>query len=411
MNSSRSWSTEWPQPLPAECRHVLGESVDLPLGEPDRWRYGYQLRGVVNACRGQDDTTAPGALRPGSVRVSAAGSELRDGIDVRTDDHWGVITRCRPLVGPVRADYEFSLLRVDALVEGESGRSLLRGHSHLTNPVPPTIPSDVDHRANVFVPYFSDGRVVEYLPVGPASPVVSRPCVQGLRRWNAALERGRAALTCWGDSVTAGGNASSLESTFPARLQAHFDRHATPASVATVAVGGSNSAEWLGYRPAWGGTDWAEVAASRPDVLVVEFINDAGLPPELWPELYADLLQRTTALGADLVLCEPNFSRLDWMPMDRMDAPDPRPYVAFLRQFADRNQVSLAAVSRRWEALYDEGIPYVTLLVNGINHPDDRGHAIFAEEIAAALGVSPANAPNGRAGTVAMSNFAPPIRE
>jgi len=31
--------------------------------------------------------------------------------------------------------------------------------------------------------------------------------------------------------------------------------------------------------------------------------------------------------------------------------------------------------------LWKEGIPYVTLLHNTINHPDDRGHRLFAEEL------------------------------
>ena len=35
----------------------------------------------------------------------------------------------------------------------------------------------------------------------------------------------------------------------------------------------------------------------------------------------------------------------------------------------------------RWEQLEFQGIPYETLLKNGINHPDDRGHRIFAEEL------------------------------
>ncbi len=35
----------------------------------------------------------------------------------------------------------------------------------------------------------------------------------------------------------------------------------------------------------------------------------------------------------------------------------------------------------RVEELQDLGIPYETLLRNGINHPDDRGHAFFADEL------------------------------
>ena len=52
-----------------------------------------------------------------------------------------------------------------------------------------------------------------------------------------------------------------------------------------------------------------------------------------------------------------------------------------LRKFAASHGLALADASARWEHLWKEGIPYVTLLRNGINHPDDRGHALFADEL------------------------------
>jgi len=58
-----------------------------------------------------------------------------------------------------------------------------------------------------------------------------------------------------------------------------------------------------------------------------------------------------------------------------------RPYVLTLREFADKHNVALADASARWEHLWKEGLPYLTLLHNTINHPDDRGHRLFAEEL------------------------------
>ena len=60
---------------------------------------------------------------------------------------------------------------------------------------------------------------------------------------------------------------------------------------------------------------------------------------------------------------------------------DERPYVLALRDFARDHGLALADAAARWEHLAQEGIPYVTLLHNGINHPDDRGHLLFAEEL------------------------------
>lgn len=60
---------------------------------------------------------------------------------------------------------------------------------------------------------------------------------------------------------------------------------------------------------------------------------------------------------------------------------DTRPYTVFLRDFAEKKHLALADASWRWENLAAEGIPYVTLLANSINHPDADGHKIFAEEV------------------------------
>ena len=69
------------------------------------------------------------------------------------------------------------------------------------------------------------------------------------------------------------------------------------------------------------------------------------------------------------------------MRMTTLRQPDRRVYVLELRLFAERHQLAVADASSRWGHLWREGIPYVTLLTNGINHPDDRGHALFADEL------------------------------
>jgi len=48
---------------------------------------------------------------------------------------------------------------------------------------------------------------------------------------------------------------------------------------------------------------------------------------------------------------------------------------------APTNKVGLADAARRWEHLWIEGQPYITWLYNAINHPDDRGHRLFVEEL------------------------------
>ena len=125
-----------------------------------------------------------------------------------------------------------------------------------------------------------------------------------------------------------------------------------------------------------------EVLAHLPDVVTLEFVNDMGFPVAELEARYLEILERVRDAGAILVLTTPQLTRPDWMglpPHGR--GPDPRAAAAFLRRFAEEHDVPLADVSRRWEQLEALGIPYETLLKNGINHPDDRGHRIYAEEI------------------------------
>jgi hypothetical protein len=56
--------------------------------------------------------------------------------------------------------------------------------------------------------------------------------------------------------------------------------------------------------------------------------------------------------------------------------------VPVLRELASNNDyVALADVFERWTHLNKEGFHPDWLYVNGLNHPNNRGHAIYAEEL------------------------------
>jgi lysophospholipase L1-like esterase len=373
----------------AEWRRVRAEVIEPPVGRPDQWRYGAQLRGVVTEFRGTDDTPAPGSLRPGSVRVAGPAGELAIGEDVFVDQVWGAVTRAPEVAGPFVVDYDYGLLRVDAVVDAGDGPEVIMGKSHLSNPLPPPVPTGAKHLANLFLPYHANPAEAELLPVSRSAGLRSHPQSARLPRWSESLRGGSGRITCLGDSVTVGYSASSPATAYPALLGRMLAAHGLSATVTAVAVGGSTSTQWLGLDDPMPGTDWDRVTTSKPDLVTVEFVNDAHLSIPQIERSYQLLLHQTHALGADLLLVEPHFSRPDWMGASTMDLVDERPYVGFLREFARRYDVALTSVSPRWQELWSLGIPYLTMLRNGINHPDDRGHAIFAEEIAAGLGAAP----------------------
>jgi hypothetical protein len=127
------------------------------------------------------------------------------------------------------------------------------------------------------------------------------------------------------------------------------------------------------------------VHGAKPDLIVSEFVNDAGLNPQQVEERYSQLLADFKAIGAEWIILTPHYVRPDWMGLSsqRDIDNDPRPYVAGLRQFATKHSVALADASLRYGRLWRQGIPYNTLMLNGINHPNPQGMTLFADSLMA----------------------------
>ncbi|GGM38587.1 SGNH/GDSL hydrolase family protein [Microbacterium saperdae] len=370
---------------PAEIRIVAGELAHLPPYSDDVWTGRYVPRGVLVPFRGQIGTPAPSALDRESLVIRDGGRVLREGVDYVVDAVYGTI--CLPTADatplPVSIDYRYSLLRIDSIVREASGeRVLLRGVSHLTNPHPPRPAAGVVVEENLLVAAFSEGAATVYAPRSPQRPL---PDVQAgiLPRAARILSEGEPLrLLFLGDSITEGGDASTEESTFRAIAGCRVRDEHPWVQVSYAATGGSRSVQWLDDSD--GSCDWNRVTEAAPQVTVVEFLNDAYLDPAEWEPAYDELLSRLRDAGSEVVLLTPTFAlRAAMNGSEQVD--DGRPYVGFLRDYAARSGIPLIDVSARWERLRDEGLPYWTLLANGINHPDDRGHRLTGEFIADAL--------------------------
>ncbi len=378
---------------PAEVVSVSGERLRL-YGKPPRgWAAGTKLQRLRP--RGPNaGVPAPGAIDPDSIVVRFQGHALQNGVDYSADKMYGTLglTPHSSVTDQddVEVDYRFSLRRIDAIVRAANGQRVVReGKSHLTVPLPPQLEKTDRRLANVFVDYFSDGRDVDVFPIQQrAADATTFSTPNRIPKTLAKIRQGKpVTIVAWGDSVTAGGDASAPETRYPAvfarRLKKRFPQ--ADVHVVTVAVGGSNSRQWL-YPDRFPGpvpqaTRWQRLVDARPDLVTVEFVNDAGMAPQQVNQVYADILNRLRKIDAEVILITPHFTMPSMMHMRSLREPDRRPYVLALRAFANRRHVALADASSRWGHLAKEGIPYVTLLRNGINHPDDRGHAIFADEL------------------------------
>lgn len=382
---------------PAERVTVRDERyAELPVfnAQAAGWLKGARLAGLVT-----QETTAAGMLDPATVRLKPDRREVQPfvlGQDYQLDPVWATIGR---LPGgaiqagqAVFADYAYSLSRLDRLVVNAAGAVLLKpGQPHLATPHPPPLAAEEIPLANVYVPgrleRLSDENLFPIelaeatVAVPPGQPSVAELC---LPRTLAKLRAGEpVTIVAWGDSVTAGGGVGGAQELwyqyrFLALLRERFPQAAI--TLHTAAWPGGNSRGYLDS-PAGSQYDFQrDVLDRKPDLVTIEFVNDAYLDEDRTQTHYAEILERLKPAEPEVILITPHFVRPDWMGVNtlKVDA-DPRPYVAGLRRFAAEHHLALADASRRWAHLWREGLPYLTLLANCINHPDERGHEIFAQ--------------------------------
>jgi lysophospholipase L1-like esterase len=388
------------QIAPLEIITVTAEKFDsLPVFNPRAggWVKGAQLRGV----RAQE-TTTPFLLETNSL-VLRAGPEadaalFRRGEDYEADLSWGTIGRLTngPIkVGqPIYASYSHAQLRLDAIVLGRDGRIVLRqGEARAAAPLPPSIEAGERHLANTWLPGHVPKLAPEHLfpiletsyPELPKpSPTVAEKLVpKALKK----LQTGEPLrILAWGDSVTVGTyvpdyQRNRWQEQFVARLRERFPK--AKIELVTEAWGGRNTGSYLGEPPGSEHNYREKVLGAKPDLILSEFVNDAGLNPAQVEERYAKLLADFQGIGAEWIILTPHYVRPDWMGLNREHDvdEDPRPYVAGLRFFTKKHDVALADAAKRYGRLWRQGIPYSTLMLNSINHPDARGMKIFAEAL------------------------------
>jgi lysophospholipase L1-like esterase len=368
---------------PAEIVTITNEKVKLAKEPPSGWRGGAVLRGVKTT----GGTAAVGSLLAETLVIKYNDTILRIKEDYIVEPEWGSIG-----IGPnsvvtpsdeVEASYAFSLLRIDSIVEAKNGsRFIVKGISDLTTPEPPIVNNDNKRISNVLIPYKSDGRKIEMFPIEQKSNFKSFTSKGLIPNTLKKIELNEhVKIICWGDSVTNGGDASSHEKKFTKVFEKMLKTRFPNSNIAVevIARSSTHSRQWLfpGQYEKLNSEEWFDkILAAQPDLVAIEFVNDSYITDEaLFAETYNEIVNRFKVINAEIIFITPHFTR--GMPKHK----DNRKYVKFLTDFAQTNKIAIADVSSRWENLHLEGIPYITYLKNGYNHPDDRGHRIYAEEL------------------------------
>jgi hypothetical protein len=379
---------------PGEVVSVTGDTLTLSPDKPVAWK-GSPLPSLLtgNPENGIGRITEQGALLPKTLVVKFGDKTLVEGTDYLLDPVWGTLGIAPgSFLTPkdtVTASYQYAKLRLDSVVKEANGSSkILTGISDITTPHAPATSPDETRVSNIYVPYNSDGRDVQVYPIleSPAQAVTASTSGR-IPQTMAKLRAGKnVKIVCWGDSLTAGGDASRPAKRYPAVFEQMLRAKFPLASieVKAVAAGGSTSREWL-YPEKFhygGPLSWDMVAREKPDLVTVEFANDNYIDaPQTIPAIYDDILNRIHALGAEVVFVTPSYFDFDYMKFKSFQDPDRRPHDLFLYNLTEQRHLGLADAAARWGHLWKEGVPYTTYLVNSVNHPDDRGHEFFAEEL------------------------------
>ena len=383
---------------PPDVVEVIDEKIPaLPLFNPavPGWVKGVALAEVKAA-----ECTVIRAIDPESLVVKTArgreGTLLERGRDWEADTEWGTVGRLAGgRVGegePVWASYRAARRRIDSVVRLTDGTlELVRGTPQIVLCEPPSIPAGSERLVNVYLP----GRIeklsdVNLFPIleDRCPPLASDQPPQARARLPETLRRLESGeplkILAWGDSVT---TYDRWQSMFVERLKARYPQ--SKIELVTEAWGGRNTGSYLAEPPGSDHNYREKVLEARPHLIVSEFVNDAGMTPADVDRHYGQLLADFRGIGAEWIILTPHYVMPEWMGPGFLERgqrdidDDPRPYVAGLKAFVATHpeRVALADAARRYGRLWRQGIPYLTLMENNINHPNVAGHQIFVDAL------------------------------
>ena len=182
-----------------------------------------------------------------------------------------------------------------------------------------------------------------------------------------------------GDSITAGANASALYSAVPfqppypelVRRQL-TERFRNSIELKNLAVGGTDTA--------WGLTQIPKVIESRPHLVILAFgMNDSGsrLPESFRDNTQAMMAKIREALpNCEFILVAPMLANRDWIRLRHEYFPRYRDALKELVQPG----VALADLTAVWTDFLELKKDW-DISGNGVNHPNDFGHRVYAQVI------------------------------
>ncbi len=357
------------------------------------WSCAYRLPNVIAS-----ECTVCGALDMASVKLRLDPNKdqwLTANKDYQFNN-WGCIGRIEGGVIPENAtvyiSYRSVKMRIDSIVLNKDGSIVYSlGTPHVAIPAPPKIDADQKRIANIWISGPIE-KLNDDLIFGIEEPLKKNDGANSVllakqlvpKTWKKLVSGEEVKILAWGDSVTDAGylpEQDRWQHQFATRLRQAFPK--AKITMLTEAWGGRNSDTYRN-EPKGSPKNYKEkVLDLKPDLIVSEFVNDSGMNEDRVQLRYGEMLKDFQGIGAEWIILTPHYVRPDWMGLtsNKNIDNDPRPYVAGLRKFTKENNIALADASILYGHLWREGIPYLTLMCNNINHPNRKGMKLFADSL------------------------------
>lgn len=186
-----------------------------------------------------------------------------------------------------------------------------------------------------------------------------------------------------GDSISTGCNASAWGEAAPFQpayqdlLKQHLRSHyKTTVKLTNLSVGGKSTP--------WGLTQIPKAMQSKPDLIILAFgMNDsAGRSPQKYQENISLMISkaRETLPEVEFILVAPMLGNRDWTTLNHDVFPKYRDQLASLC----KPGISLADMTSVWHEFLLRKKDH-DLTGNGVNHPNDFGHRIYAQVLGVLL--------------------------
>ncbi|MBM4070065.1 MAG: SGNH/GDSL hydrolase family protein [Planctomycetes bacterium] len=201
------------------------------------------------------------------------------------------------------------------------------------------------------------------------------------------VKRQALSIVTLGDSISAGANASALyeampfQPAYPELLRAHLAaRFHGPVRMKNLAVGGTDTS--------WGLTQIDKVADAKPDLVILAFgMNDsAGRAAKDYQANTKSMIKKIRARLPDceFILVASMLGNRAWVRLKHELCPQ---YRDALQELAEPG-VAVADLTSIWARFLDLKQDW-DQTGNGVNHPNDFGHRVYAQVIAALLDPGP----------------------